>query len=99
MLPKGVTTSRNGVGYLVGAGIAGGLLGWAVSQQWIVLGVIIGVLLGALAYVTTPAGKHLKHFSSEFLQYLSAKGLPAVVIVSMALISVVWALAALHPSV
>lgn len=99
LLPKGVTTSRNGVGYLIGAGVAGGLLGWAIAQQWIVLGVVIGVLMGALAYITTPAGKHLKHFSPEFLQYLSAKGLPAVVIVAMALISTVWGLASLNPPV
>ncbi len=81
----------------MGAGVAGGLLGWALSQQWIVLGVIIGVLLGSLAYVSTPAGKHIERFSAEYMQYLSAKGLPAAVIVAMALISTVWGIAALNP--
>ena len=99
LLPPAVRKSRAGTGYLMGASLAGGLLGWAIAQQWLVLGVIIGTLLGALAYVTTPNGKHLGHFSTEFIQYLSAKGLPTAVIVAMSLISVVWGLAAMTPTI
>lgn len=86
--PKVLTTARNGQGYVVGGAIAGALLGLLAANVTasIIAGSIIGAAFGAVAYMRTPKSPRLKITSPLFLQYLCAKGLPAVISCSMAAI-------------
>lgn len=77
LLPDWVSKSRKGVGYIVTATIAGALVGMLISG--LIIGAVTGAFCGALAFSRTPEGKTLKFPSSEFLNYLCAKGLPAIV--------------------
>lgn len=79
LLPDWVSRSRKGVGYIVTAAIAGTLVGMLISSAGLIIGAVTGAFCGALAFSRTPEGKTLKFPSSEFLNYLCAKGLPAVV--------------------
>lgn len=99
MLPRDITASRLGVGYLAGATLAGALLGWAIGQNWLVIGAIIGLVLGALAYISTPAGKGLRSVPGGFRNLLFAKGFPVLVTITMAIIAIVWGVYTLNPVV
>lgn len=92
--PRALTGARQGHAYVAGATIAGTLLGYLVSPvaATIILGGTVGAFLGTLAYMRTPKGPHFAVASSEFMQYLCAKGLPAVVSCAMAAIVVAMAL-------
>lgn len=79
LLPDWVSKSRKGVGYIVTATIAGTLVGMLISSAGLIIGAVTGAFCGALAFSRTPEGKALKFPSSEFLNYLCAKGLPAIV--------------------
>lgn len=79
MLPVSVATSRRGVGYIVGAIVAGAFVGLIVSHAWMIIGAVVGAILGAIAYSRTPQGRSMGFPSSRFFNYLCAKGLPAVV--------------------
>lgn len=85
MLPESVKRSRLGVPYISGGALAGMLVGLALSSHAaIVAGAFVGAILGGVAYARTPAGKVLEFPTSKFLNYLCAKGLPAVVTMSIA---------------
>lgn len=84
MLPRDVVSSRMGLGYVITGGIAGMAVGWLISPWFYVLGVILGVFLGTLAFCFTPAGRHLGFPSRQYLQYLCAKGLPAAITLAIA---------------
>ena len=60
------------------AGVAVGFVS-APTSAAMVMGSAIGTLLGALAFVRTPAGRGLSVLSRPFLDYACATGLPAVV--------------------
>lgn len=79
LLPEWVSKSRKGVGYIVTATIAGTLVGMIISSAGLIIGAVTGAFCGALAFSRTPDGKTLKFPSPEFLNYLCAKGLPAIV--------------------
>lgn len=89
-LPQRVSSSRRGLGYIAGAAIAGGMVGLIISHPWMVIGAIVGAVLGGIAYSKTPAGKALEFPSSKFLNYLCAKGLPAVVTMCIAGTALMW---------
>ena len=92
--PRALTATRRGHAYVTGATIAGTLLGYVTvaSAAGIIIGGAVGAFLGALAFMRTPAGPRFPRASSEFMQYLCAKGLPAVVTCSMAAITFATAL-------
>lgn len=83
LLPRTLVQTSRGMGYIAGATLAGGCLGLALSPTAITVAAAIGAFLGALAYSRTPAGLPLRFPSSDFLHYLCAKGLPAIVAVSI----------------
>lgn len=96
MLPRAVTTSRKGTGYIVGAVVAGTFTGMIVSHAWMIVGAAVGAVLGGIAYSRTPEGGVLGFPGSRFFNYLCAKGLPAIVTASIAGTTVEWLIAALR---
>ncbi|MCI9286131.1 MAG: hypothetical protein HFJ91_10190 [Muribaculaceae bacterium] len=84
MLPPGVARSRKGLPYIAGGALAGMAVGLTFSHAALVAGAFIGAVLGGVAYARTPQGKVLEFPTSRFLNYLCAKGLPAVVTMSIA---------------
>lgn len=92
MLPREVADSRRGVAYIVGATLAGTLVGMIVSGAGMIAGSVVGAFCGALAYSRTPGGRDIDFPSSQFFNYLAAKGLPAVI--TMCIIGIVIALLA-----
>lgn len=82
--PSGEPDGRNTGNVYVGLGsLAGALLGILVGREFIVVGTILGAFMGIMAYSRTPHGKWIKFPTSTFIQYFCAKGLPAIVAVSM----------------
>ncbi|MCM1355577.1 MAG: hypothetical protein NC212_04120 [Staphylococcus sp.] len=90
LLPRNVVESRRGVGYMAGAALAGAFVGMVISHGWMVVGAVIGAVLGAIAYSRTPVGKMMEFPSSKFLNYLCAKGLPAVITMCIVGTTVLW---------
>lgn len=86
--PKALVLTRAGQTHIVAGAIAGTALGYACAPvvAAIIIGAIAGAFLGAVAFMTLPGGPKAKIGSPEFLQYLCAKGLPAVVCCSQAAI-------------
>lgn len=77
-------TERRGTAYVVTATMAGMLVGLLLKYEAaMIVGAVAGAFLGALAYSRTPAGHELQFPSARFMQYLTAKGLTAVVTMSM----------------
>lgn len=83
LLPAAITRGVDGRGYICGGALAGMVVGMLMSSAGIILGAVIGAFLGAMAYSRTPLGKALPFPSADFLRFLCARGLPAVVAVSM----------------
>lgn len=85
MLPFQVATSRVGMPYIAGGALCGTLVGLIVSSQAaLICGAAVGALCGAVAYSRTPRGRQLDFPSTPFFNYLLAKGLPLVVVMSTA---------------
>ena len=83
LLPKEVSQTSRGMGYIAGGTLAGAAVGLLLSQGGMIAAAAAGAFLGALAYSRTPAGKPLSFPSQRFLQYLCAKGLPAIVAIAI----------------
>jgi len=88
-LPKAVATSRTGMGYVAGGALLGTLTGYLLGMGALVICDVTGTVLGAMAFSRTPAGRHLDFPSSKFVQYICAKGLPAIVTMAIAAFSVI----------
>lgn len=89
MSPPGEIDGKRSSNIYVGASaMAGALLGMLVDARLMVLGVILGALVGQLAYSRTPHGKWLTRSGATFLQYFCAKCLPVIVAVSIVGIAV-----------
>lgn len=82
LLPPTVSRSGAGVGYISGGALAGAVVGLIISPAATVIGAVVGACGGALAFSRTPAGAPLEFPSRKFVNYLCAKGLPAVVTMS-----------------
>jgi len=74
--------------YVALGAMAGGLLGILVAPRIMMLGVVLGALMGQLAYSRTPAGKWMQPMSTTFWRYFAAKCLPAIVAVAIVCIAV-----------
>lgn len=89
MLPIAVAKATNGMGYIAVGALAGTIVGMVgLNYGWMIVGAAAGSLLGCMAYSRTPSGQRLRFPSSQFIQYLCAKGLPTVVTMSMIGISI-----------
>ncbi len=88
--PKGEPDGHRSSNLYVGlTALAGGLLGILLQHPaFMVLGVILGAALGQLAYTRTPNGRWMLNPSSMFFKYFAAKGLPAIIAVSIICIAV-----------
>lgn len=83
--PDGNSSSNFYVGFTA---MAGGMLGIMLAPRVMVLGVILGAMMGQLAYSRTPAGKWMLSPSMLFWRYFAAKCLPAIVAVAIVCIAV-----------
>lgn len=80
LLPPAVSEARNGVAYMTAGALAGTFAGMAMSAQApMIIGAILGVIFGIVAFSRTPAGKSLGFPSSRFMNYACAKGFPIVI--------------------
>lgn len=85
MLPFEVATARLGMGFMTGGALCGMMVGLiASSNAGTICGSAAGVLLGAIAFSRTRRGVQMEFPSKKFFNYLMAKGLPLVVIMSSA---------------
>lgn len=91
ILPVQVSTSRRGNGYIAGGALTGLVACLLISLPWMVAGAAFGAAIGGIAYSLTPRGRSLSFPSRGFIHYLCAKGLPAVVTVSIAALTVLEA--------
>ena len=87
--PKGEPDGHRSSNLYVGlTALAGGLLGILLQHPaFMVLGVILGAAVGQLAYSRTPAGKWMLTPSTMFWKYFAAKGLPAIIAISIVCIA------------
>lgn len=84
MLPPQVARSRAGVYHIAGGCLAGAFTGMCTNTSaGIIVGAVLGGFFGALAFANTKAGRPMHFPSGKFFNYLAAKGLPAVVVMSM----------------
>ena len=82
--PKGEPDGRNTGNLYIGLGaMMGCLLGMLIDARFMLLGTALGAVMGELAYSRTPAGKWLMLSKSNFMHYLCARALPAIVAVAM----------------
>ncbi len=79
LLPRTVVSSRAGMGYVAGGTLVGLVVGLLMSEAAMILGAILGAIAGGIAFSRTPAGSVVEFPSDKFINYLCAKGLPAVV--------------------
>lgn len=88
--PKALVLTGRGQAYVSLGTIVGVVLGYVVAPvvASLIIGGVVGAFLGAVAFMRTPAGGSMPVASGEFLQYLCAKGLPAVVTACMAAVAV-----------
>jgi len=87
--PSGEPDGNRSSNVYVGFGaMAGGLLGILVGPRIMVLGVVLGALMGQLAYSRTPMGKWMMFPSTMFWRYFAAKCLPAIVAVAIVCIAI-----------
>ncbi|MDE6574211.1 MAG: DUF456 family protein [Muribaculaceae bacterium] len=82
--PKALTGTSHGHAYVAGGTLTGTIAGLAITSATATLGACLGAFLGALAYMRTPASPRFTVASSQFVQYLAAKGLPDVLTCVMA---------------
>ena len=87
--PKGEPDGNRASNFYVGiTAMAGGMLGIMLEPRVMVLGVILGAVMGQLAYSRTPAGKWMLNPSIMFWRYFAAKCLPVIVAVSIVCIAI-----------
>ena len=87
--PKGEPDGHRSSNLYVGlTALAGGLLGILLQHPaFMVLGVILGAAVGQLAYSRTPVSKWMLAPSTMFWKYFAAKGLPAIIAISIVCIA------------
>ena len=82
--PKGEPDGRTTGNLYIGLGaMMGCLLGMLIDARFMLLGTALGAVMGEVAFSRTPHGKWLMLSKSNFIQYLCARGLPAIVAVAM----------------
>lgn len=91
LLGNEVRSRRAALAYTAAGAACGAFVGIVVSptSAGAIIGSALGAFLGALAYMRTPASPGYTLNSREFISFLSAKGLPAVVAMSIVAITTV----------
>lgn len=79
MLPREVACSRIGMGYVAAGALVGLVVGLLLNEAAMIIGAVLGAVAGGIAFSRTPAGRAVDFPSSRFLNYICAKGLPAVI--------------------
>lgn len=83
MLPFSVAASRLGMSYIAAGALCGTMVGLAASSEAaMICGAAAGAFFGAVAYSRTPRGRAMDFPSRPFFNYVVAKGLPLVVVMS-----------------
>lgn len=86
--PSAVSRQTRGMGYMIGGGIVGlvvGLLGFTVSSNIsmlygiMIVATAVGIFFGFLLYSNTPKGRAMQIGGGYFFKYLLAKGFPTAV--------------------
>ena len=89
LLPQGELSGERSANLIIGvSSLAGCLLGILVGARFMVLGVIMGALVGTMAFSRSPQGRWIMASHKTFVSFFCAKALPAVVAVSIVGISV-----------
>ncbi len=84
MLPERVNEMRKGVSFFVTGALAGMAVGVAIgTTAALILGAAVGVLFGAIIFNNVIPNPEYKFPSKQFVNYILAKGLPIVVVMSM----------------
>ncbi len=83
MLPQPVVKATQGMRHITVGALAGMLLGATIGYAPMIIGAFAGALAGCVVFARTPKGSVLRFPSARFVQYFCAKGLPAVVTVSL----------------
>ncbi len=88
--PESVVMTRKGHAYVAIGAITGAILGYATTAtaSSIIIGSAIASFFGGTIYMRTPASQRYAINSPQFLEFIAAKSLPAIVTVSMCAISV-----------
>lgn len=90
LLPRPVVRSTMGVPYISGGALAGMAVGMlANTTAGVVAGAMAGAVLGGVAFARTAKGASMEFPSWKFFNYLAAKGLPVIVALSAAGVSIV----------
>lgn len=79
MLPAIVTRNNSGTPFIFGGALAGTFTGMILSQPAMIIGSVIGVAFGALAFGRTTTGRAMGFPSGRFSNYILAKGFPAII--------------------
>lgn len=83
LLPGRIIRMRLGVGYMTVASIAGLLIGLLISPNVMLIGGIVGLIAGGMAFSFTPQGRTLEFPSRRFVSYLCAKGFTLIITLSI----------------
>lgn len=83
MQQRTLVKATQGMVHICLGALTGMALGAVGGYALMVVGAAVGATLGAVVFARTPGGSGLDFPSQRFLQYLCAKGLPAVISVSI----------------
>ena len=91
LLPRDISSSRRGLGYISAGTLAGAAVGAIASTiTSIIAGAVVGALLGTLAYSRTADGRELATAGNRFVNYAMAKAMPAVINFTMTAIGALY---------
>ena len=92
LLPPALVKATQGLFPIGITSLAGMLAGLSFGYAPMVIGAVAGTIAGGVYFSRTPKGAGLNFPSSQFLQYLCAKGFPTVISVSLTGIAILVAL-------
>ncbi|MCM1292174.1 MAG: hypothetical protein NC111_01560 [Bacteroides sp.] len=87
LLPPSISSSRAGLSYILVASVCGSVIGLLIAASGIILGAVVGALLGAIAFSRTPQGAVISRPLPKYVNYICAKGLPAVITICICMLS------------
>ncbi len=95
--PRALADASQGHWFTAAGTIAGAFAGFAISatQAAVILGGAAGAFVGTAAFSRTATGSVLRQRQGAFVQYLCAKGIPALVCASMSVMTLAIASAVL----
>lgn len=91
MLPQNLVKATQGTTHITLASLCGMLSGATLGYASLIIGAFVGAAVGGVIFARTPKGAGLNFPSSRFLQYVCAKGLPAIIAISLVGIAIIVA--------